>query len=100
MPGRPTLVDSQPFRAASVTSSMAHSTTLVSVASGGVLQRSIQATPGTETWSIAMTALTGTTAISVLGFLSVFSGIRISFKIDNLPHLVWAEFVKCAKLEL
>ena len=68
----------QGFRAASV-ASMEHFSALETTASGGVLQRTIPHLPGSGTCSIAVTVQAGATAIRVVVFLCVVSGIEIDY---------------------
>jgi len=50
---------------------------LVSTATGGVLQRIVQRTPGPETWTTTMAISAGTSTLSSTGFLFVASGINL-----------------------
>ena len=76
-------MDLQACRAATVTP-MVHSTMLATTATGGVLQSSIQQTPGTASWAIAVAISAGSTAIRGTGFLFVASGINLFDSFDNL----------------
>jgi len=56
---------------------MEHSSMLVTSATGGVLQRRFQRSPGPETCTTTMAISSGTTSISETGFLFVASGINL-----------------------
>ena len=76
-------MDLQACRAASV-APMDHSTMLAASATGGVLQRTMQLTPGSATCSISMALSTGPAAVRETGFLFVASGINLFDSFDNL----------------
>ncbi|MFA7019734.1 MAG: hypothetical protein WC239_12205, partial [Sphaerochaetaceae bacterium] len=64
-------------RGATVT--VEHSTTLVTAAPGGVLQRAIQITPGTGVCTTIAATYTGAATPRKAGFLSAVSGISNLF---------------------
>ena len=63
---------------------MEHSSLLVASATGGVLRRPVQPTPGSAACTTTMASSTVTTTISKTGFLFVVSGINLFYSFGNL----------------
>ena len=75
IPELPTAAALQPFREVTVTS-VGHSTKLATTATGGVLPRTIQHSPGTGPCTTVSAMQTDTTSIRQAGFLFVALGIE------------------------
>jgi hypothetical protein len=85
-------VDLQACRAATVTT-MEHSTMLASTATGGVLQRIIQPSPGSAAWTTPVAVSSGAASLSGAVILFVASGTNL---FDYL--IIYREAVKKFKI--